>query len=404
MFNFKPQSRITLCPNVPEPKCGSNQFRWHMHVALPFPIPSKSSLTSEFVQDGMHFRISLSSGIDRVTRIPSKSQAPPQTILLPGEKKLPEESQNNDDYVIKRESLQGVAYCEETTEYTTLGEARDNLEKKISAAFKACQLHIQSIQKSIPYELNWSVYAPSFYECGSVYFGVDHFCKSTNEWTGLLHGQSCSIPRRLHHPVFVINEPIPELDSTLDLCNEMLCEASGALMRELNRTALIQACTAVEILANKIYVDLRIKYLVDKGLPTEDAEKIAESERKSHRTDENFLLATGLKDIGAPSLLDEDKTLYDNFKKYKDQRHQIAHAGVSATNNEAGECFSTCCKVVLWLCGIADIQCPSLNTDISSHVPGFFMKSGESFVLSPIETQVLSRLMVICGASTTEDK
>ncbi|XAM00964.1 hypothetical protein OT109_06165 [Phycisphaeraceae bacterium D3-23] len=393
-FNFKPNARVTLQPNVNEPTCGSTRFRWFTHFALPYPIPSKSGIREIRRKLDYDFQIDLACGVDRHITLPPSENAIPVVSLTNRKQHDIASEDGTDSY---REELQGMAYCLDTREYPSLKDCLSEQEDKLTASFQCCQEMIHSLQKSLPYTVNWSVFPLSFYDCGSIYCGVDHYCPNLNKWVRVVDGMSVCIPRRLLYPTFVISEILTPPNEVMDLCNELLCESHVALMRDLPRSAVIHACTAVEMLANHTYVFLRSQQLQDKGLPLDDAREIADDERRSKRTDERFLLHKGLKKAAGVSLLEDDKALYDDFGKYKQSRHKIAHAGVSPVMDDARACYACACRVITWLCQKSNISHPALSPDVVSYIPGFTVTPGETYRLSDHETKVLARFLTICS-------
>ncbi len=65
MFNLEESAAITISPNFPPPSCGSTRFRWRMHVALPFVLPTHACLTDHFDRDGYRFTGAFHSHFDR---------------------------------------------------------------------------------------------------------------------------------------------------------------------------------------------------------------------------------------------------------------------------------------------------------------------------------------------------
>src|ERR1019366_1153993 len=129
-----------------------------------------------------------------------------------------------------------------------------------------------------------------------VHHAVDHYCPSKSEWVLTSCGVATSVARQLRTPLFVTDlKALPKVPDEVDLANELLAEAQVAIFRQSLRLAVLNSFTAVETLANTVYKRSRKTQLISWGVPETEAETIAENERKTHRTDERFLLGVGMK-------------------------------------------------------------------------------------------------------------
>jgi hypothetical protein len=352
-FSFERDLMVTHCPEPECPPCGATRFRWRTHIALPFMLPTKHDVMEQFESDGFQFTCTIHNQMDRLLRGGTKSSPQPLAMLVPKltGNKARSQVAGGMEY---RQPLQSVAEFVETTEYGTPKEAFRGAQKKIATCFVLLSGYLTAIQRSLPYMASWVVYPLSLYDVGMVYHSVDHFCPTKSDWVILASSFCASIGRQLRLPFFEADLKKVAYPPDLDLANELLAEAHVSLFRSIPRLAVLNSFTAVETLANSVFGRLRSAQLVKYGVPEKDAEEIADGERRANRTDERYLLNTGLQKMVGRSLAIENKALYDEILKLEKQiRHTVAHKGIRPTMDEARNCHRVCCEVVRWLSEVA---------------------------------------------------
>lgn len=186
------------------------------------------------------------------------------------------------------------------------------------------------------------------------------------------------------------------MPSELDLANELLAEAHVSLFRRMSRLAVLSSFTALETLANVVFKQKRKSQLTGWGVPEVESEGIAEAERRAHRTDEKFLLGSGMKQACGRSLIEDNKHLYDQVIDLEQRvRHQVAHRGVRPNADDAKACFKACCEVVRWLSAVAGFPQKDMLPSAEDSAPGFSAGSAEPFACSAGDMEVLSRMFGI---------
>lgn len=203
-----------------------------------------------------------------------------------------------------------------------------------------------------------------------------------------------SLARQLQMPLFVADfKSLPEEPDQVSLAHELLAEAQVALFRGLLRLAVINSFTALETLANFIFKRQRSAQLARWGVPEEESIAIAETERKSHRSDEKFLLGEGMKQATGRSLFEDDKALYDSLLRLeKDVRHEVVHRGKRPEKLSAKETFRACCEVVRWLCDVAGLPVKPLTPALNTHTFQIAASSATPNVCSAAELETIRRM------------
>jgi hypothetical protein len=395
MFNFEHNATVTISPHYPPPRCGASRFQWWMHVALPFVVPSSTCVRNEFEHNGAKFTLVIHNHLDRLTRTPSHPAAYPQVLLVPKLRERETQPERHGDMRLTREFLQAVAVIKETAEHASPYEAFKGADNKIKLCMDALTDHLLAIQKAVPYLVSWTVYPVSLFDVGTIHHSVSHLCPTSGNWEPVAWGVAINVARQLSAPLFLADlTTVPTVQPEMDLCNELLAEAQTALFRHTRRLTVLNACLAVESLANYTFRKRRIEQLLASGTPPQNASVTAEQERKRNRTNEAFLLHSGILAASGRSLVVENKKLYDEFLVHKKMRHQTAHAGYLPQADEARACFVCCCEVVRWLCDVAMLPIKPMlpNQNVMS---GFAAQSGSSYVLSAAELDTIRRMFGI---------
>ncbi len=265
--------------------------------------------------------------------------------------------------------------------------------------------YLGTLQRSLPYLVTWTIYPVSFFDVGIVHHAVDHFCPSESNWAVVGCGVAFRAARQLRAPLFVTNLAPLVVPPELDLANELLAEAQLAIFRRLPRLAVLNSFTAIETLANAVYRLKRNQQLSGWGVPESDAESIAEHERKAHRTDEKFLLNSGMQGVAARSLFTEDQKTYESIIRLEEKcRHSVVHRGTKPSIDEAKEAFKVCCVGARWLSDVAGFPIKDLLPKPSEAIHGIQTGGMEPHVSSPAEIEVLARMLNICRPTSPVDQ
>ncbi len=402
MFNMQQDALVTISPNYHMPQCGATRFRWHMNIALPFPMPVEKCIHKTVIAEEKEYSFSIHNHLDRIHRYPNNSNGIPQVFLgqklQDGEKEKPEPKQCHR----VREPLQAVAVFTSNEESPSPTEAFVGAEKRIKECFSELAGYLGQFQRSLPYMHAWTVYPVTIFDVGVIHHGVDHFCPEPNRWLLQGSGVAMSVARQLKVPLFTVDpEETTQLDPAVDLANGLLAEAQMALFRRLLRLTVLNSCAAVEGLANHVYKQKRLAQLAGDGMNQSEAEELAETDRRQHRTDEKFLLHKGMKDACEHSLFEEKKDLYDEFLRWEEIRHQTAHAGLTPTKEDAESCFKICCDVVSWLCHLAGYSAKPIQP--TRVIPGFAASTDNQHTCSPAELETLRRMFGILSANPNDN-
>jgi hypothetical protein len=398
MFNFEERSLVTLTPNYQPPKCNATQFRWEMHAPLPFVIPSKDCLSASFECDGRRYSARFHNHFDRETLITDALRPVPQVRLVEKLKDGVMLPASPAGYKILREYLQSVVVIAEDKEYKSVSTAFNGAEKKIKDAFDWLGEYLGKLQRSLPYAAAWCMYPVSIFDVAVVHHKVDHFCQTTQNWVLVGGGVAVSLPRQLRAPLFLADlQNVAQMPPELDLANELLAEAQLAIFRRVPRLAVLNSFTAIETLANSIYRSQRVSQLVGWGVPSDDAEAIAENERKGHRTDEKFLFGSGMKSATGRSLVEENKKLFDDLIGLEEKiRHQVSHRGLRPTIDEARAIVVACCEGVRWLCDVGGLPKKEMVAPPHKSFSAFASAANmPPHTCSAVEMEVLRRIFGI---------
>lgn len=355
---------FTLHPGTAPVTCGATQFRWEMHVALPFCLPARSPLAEEVTVDGRTYAFSLRSSVDRVITFPASPPSWPSVRLVARSEPSPTPARGQR---LQREPLQSVACYEDRTEASDAITAFGNANEKVQACFRHLSAALSRIQRAMPYLASWQVYPLSQFDVGLVYHTVTHFCPNTRRWDHVSTGITINLARQLHHPLcrLALDEPVV-CPPSLELSHELLAEAQVALFRGLLRTTVLISYQAVESFANHVFKEKQTAAFVAVGKPPATAEAEAEQLRKSNNVKIDFLVHRGLQAaIGRSLFLDDQKT-YDALCQLKKLRNQVAHAGRNPTQQEAEDGYALCCDVMRWLSGIGGYPVRPLLPDTES--------------------------------------
>jgi hypothetical protein len=298
-------SYVTICPDTTLPTCGATEFRWSMHVSLPFPLPSRDCVNPTSADHDALFELSIHNHFDRVLVVPKAPGGWPSITLLPKNQPTPPAG---DGHSVTRENLQSTAVLIERKLYASPKEAFADAANKVIAGMQLLAEFLAAYQRAAPYLVSWQVYPISRFDVGVVYHGVDHRCPNTGRYDPVASALTINLARQLNQPLCYVDPPTPSAQppSPVDLSNELLAEAQFALARSLPRSTVINSYQAVETLANVVFKRLKKTQLLSAGSSEPDAEVTAEQDRKKHRTEASFLLHRGLDAACGRSLSKED--------------------------------------------------------------------------------------------------
>jgi hypothetical protein len=337
-------SYVTVAPDVPSPTCGATQFRWSMHVSLPFPLPSRNCATPTVGDSKVLYDLSIHNHFDRVLIAQKAPGAWPRITLIPKNQPSPP---SDAGHSVLREHLQSTAVLIERRLYGSPKEAFEGAANKVIACLEFLADYLAGYQRAAPYLVSWQVYPISRFDVGVIYHGVDHLCPTTGRQELVASALTINLARQLNHPLCYFDPPNSSLQaSPVDLSNELLAEGQFSLARSLPRSAVINSYQAMETLANTVFKTKKTAQLVALGTPESDAERTSEQERKTHRTEASFLLHRGLDAACGRSLYKEDQKKYVAMLELQKLRNEVAHAGYKPSPTEAEAAHLLCCKVV----------------------------------------------------------
>lgn len=385
-------SYVTLSPDTPLPSCGADQFRWSMHVSLPFPLPSRDCVIPTAGDHQLPYELSIHNHLDRLLVVPKAQGGWPRVTLLHKNQPTPIADEGHSTI---RENLQSTAILIERKLYVTPKDAFADAANKVIAGMQLLADYLAAYQRAVPYLVSWQVYPISRFDVGVVYHGVDHLCPNTGRYDLVASALTINLARQLNQPLCYVDSPTPSTEppSPVDLSNELLAEGQFALARSLPRSAVINSYQAVETLANVVFKNLKKAQLLSAGSLEPDAESTAEQERKQHRTEASFLLHRGLDDASGRSLFREDQRKYDRILKLQGVRHQVAHRGYKPSPTEAENAHLLCCEVVQWLCGVAGFPVRPLLPDDQDLLPGLQTIANDINIRSAVTLEFLRRAL-----------
>ena len=79
-----------------------------------------------------------------------------------------------------------------------------------------------------------------------------------------------------------------------------------------------------------------------------------------------FFYHKGIKAATGRSLLDENKSQYDELAKTQQLRHRVAHTGVKPSIEEARDAHKLCCVIVQWFAALGNMPVKPLVPDTSN--------------------------------------
>src|SRR5207248_3598781 len=158
-------------PDTPLPTCGATQFRWWMHVSLPFPLPSRDCVNPMAADPQALYELSIHNHLDRVLVVPKAPGGWPRIALLHKTQPAPPAG---DGHSVIRENLQSTAILIERKLYASPNEAFADAANKVIAGIQLLAEYLAAYQQAAPYLVSWQVYPISRFDVGAVYHGVDH--------------------------------------------------------------------------------------------------------------------------------------------------------------------------------------------------------------------------------------
>jgi hypothetical protein len=391
---LEPDSMVVINPNHPELPGHLTQFRWRMHLSLPYPFPSRDCVSRSVTLLDKPYSFSLHNHYNRVIQtIGSQPSGPVYFRVLLEDKRTPA-SDYPDCVVFTREELQSLAIFDDLTEYPSHNEAFAGADKKIKACFEWLASFLSSCQRSAPYLTSWLVYPISMFDVGTVYHEVLAFCSTHQSWNSLSSGVAMTPGRQLQLPTFVMIVPQSvDIASPMDAADELLAEASMSLLRGMTRLTVLNSYTAVESLANVVFSKTKIAKLVANNMPQEMAEESVEDERKRHRTEGGFLFHKGMKSASGRSLLEENKQQYDSLLRLQELRHRVAHTGYKPTRTEAQGAHRLCCETAQWLAEAGGYPVKTLLPSATDSFPGYTATSRDAQASPPSKLELVRHLL-----------
>ncbi len=391
MFLLERNALVTISPKYNQEFDAESRFRWGMHVSLPFPFPRRECFHETTSVDDDEYNFSIHNHFDRLFLTPKAGPAMPRVLLHDRNKPIPSQLQ---DCHVNCEFLQSVAIFQETKEYASPNEAFADADKKIKKCFNYLSDFLAIQQVEAPYLAAWLVYPISFFDVGTVYHSVQHFCRNHKAWEVWATAPAISLARRLQHPIFFLDpqestEEQPASYQLIEATNELLAEAQMSLFRGLPRLTVLNSYGAVEVLANTVFKKVKTEMLEANNVPSHIAESVVEEERQRHKTEPSFLFHRGLKDCCDRSLCDEDKEKYDALVELQRTRHKVAHTGHKPSSDEARAGHKLACECVQWLAGVGGLPVKPLLPAQQAQVNGFATAAADSHAINAGEFEFL---------------
>jgi len=385
---------VTITPGIDSVPETLSQFRWKMHLSLPYPFPAKDCVRQSVTILEKPFSFSIHNHYSRVIQTIRSGESGPVYFRVVLEDKRHKPGNYSDCVAFTREDLQSVVFFEDMTDYASPKDAFARADAKIKACFDWLASYLSACQRAAPYLTSWLVYPISMFDVGTVYHEVVAFCTNHQKWHLVSSAVAVSLGRHLQRPTFVMEVPASvESSSPMDAANELLAEALMSLFRGMPRLTVLNAYTAVESLANVVFSRTKVAKLVANNMPQEMAEETVEDERKRHRTEGNFLYHRGVKSASGRSLLEENKQQYDALLQLQDMRHKVAHTGYKPTLDEARDAHKVCCEAAQWLAGVAGLPTKQLLPDASTSYPGFSTAFKDAQARSASEIELVRHLL-----------
>lgn len=398
---------VTIKPRMGPPRPHLTDFRWGMHLSLPYPFPAKECVKQTLSVHGKPYAFGIHNHFNRVIKtIRNGSSGPVYFSVVLEDKRKPAESYA-DCVSFARESLQSVVIFEELTDYASGDAAFDGAEHKIGECCEWLSGFLAACQRAAPYLTSWLVYPVSLFDVGTVYHEVTGFCSNHGARHALASAVAISMGRQLQNPAFVMDLPTSiEGSSPLDAANELLAESQMSMYRGMPRLAVLNAYTAVESLANVVFVSRKVAMLLGHNVPKEVADQLVEEERERHRTEPQFLFNRGIKDASGRSLMEDDKNLYDALLQLQKLRHRVAHTGHKPTADEARDAHRVCCEAVRWFSLVGELPIKEMLPDEAMAFPGISNAVKDAFASNPLELELIRHLLnaAVLPASTRADE
>jgi hypothetical protein len=396
MFQFDRNALVTITPRYDQEFGADARFRWNMHVALPFPFPSRKCLHENATIAGNEYSFDIHNHYDRLFITPVDGPSVPRVTLYDRNRPL----ETNPKLRFSREILQSVAVFQDKAEKSTPNEAFGDASSKIQSCFQHLTDFLANQQIQAPYLSAWLVYPISLFDVGTIYHSVDRFCKEHDRWEPFVTVPAISIARRLQHPLFFLEAMVAQPSHPLiEPANELLAEAQMSLFRSMPRLTVLNSYGAVELLGNAVFKKVKTEWLLSNSVPQAIAESVVEEERQRHKTEPSFLFHRGLKECCGRSLLDEDKGKYDGLIELQRMRHTVAHTGHKPTHDEARAGHKLACECVRWLAGVGGLPVKSLAPDNAASVPGFSMTAADSHAINAQEIAFLKHSLGCISSS-----
>lgn len=385
---------VTIKPSVGALPEHLSRFQWEMHVSLPYPFPSKTCHKQTVEVADRKYDFSIHNHFTRVISTYSSGEKTPPHFRVHLEDNRKPRINYPANVSVSRESLQAAVIFQEEKEYDSAAAAFDGAEAKINECMGWLASFLSACQRAAPYLTSWLVYPISMFDVGTVYHNVTAYCAKHDRREPLLSAMAVSAGRQLQQPMFTM-EPPTQVDDTSAMAttNELLAEAMMSLLRGMPRLAVLNSYTAVESLANVVFLQTKVAMLVGNNVPPEIAHTLVEDERKRHRTDPAFLYHKGMKSACGRSLMEENQAQYDALLKLQEMRHKVAHTGYKPTADEARAAHKTCCEVATWLAEIAGFETKGMLPTTENTYSGFSTAFKDAQVQNESEVQLLRSLL-----------
>lgn len=329
------------------------EFRWGMNVTLPFPLPARQCVVQNALIDNVLYDVHIGNHFRRAIVTRHVGPPNPARVFLEDTRKPPNEF--SDDATVTRHELPSVAVFSEGSLYKSADDAFAESKRKMESCMEWLSSLLARWQRNAPYGVAWLIYPVSPFDFGTIYHQVIARESAGDQWQVYASAAGIFPGRNLIEPAFYLDPPdSSEAESAMDTANELLAEAQLSLFRGLYRLTVLNAYTAVESLAESIFLSKRALHLVKtstQSLP--DAQKTAEDERKqNNRNTVPFLFHTGMNSACGRSLFSERKSLYDRLCAVRDIRHKAAHTGYRPERNDAKNAHRVCADVAGWLADV----------------------------------------------------
>jgi len=220
MFLLERNALVTVSPRYSDVPSTLTQFRWGMHVGLPFPFPSRKCVSESVDIHERQFEFSIHNHLDRIAVVQNGQPHIPRFHLQDKHKPVRELPANSE--VIGRDRLQSVAIYSEVFVHPTPNAAFQDADDKIKKCFEHLAEYLGACQKQAPYLASWLVYPVTFFDVGTVFHEVRCWCPHSNSWINYATIVAIGLARNLQKPLFFLCDdatPLPPIRQSTSQTN-----------------------------------------------------------------------------------------------------------------------------------------------------------------------------------------